>query len=377
MINPEALYRELVDNGVGFFCGVPDSLLKNFCAYIASGQKNHPHVITANEGNAVAQAAGFYLASGKLGLVYMQNSGLGNAVNPLMSLAHSAVYQVPMVLLIGWRGEPGIKDEPQHQAQGAITISMLESMGITTEVLPAEEPVALETVKRLCEVAIKNSAPVALVVHEKTFEKITEVTTPSVSYPLTREEALEVVVSTVTDAAFVSTTGKLSRELFELRERHQQGHAFDFLTVGSMGHASSIASGIALASSDRPIYCLDGDGAALMHLGSMAVAGQQQLPNLRHIIFNNGVHDSVGGQLSAGFSVDFVEIAKACGYPVALTAQTTDEIKNALAALQKSDAPAFLEIKIKTGDRADLGRPTTTPVENKNSFMAYLQNKNA
>lgn len=340
-------------HGVDFFAGVPDSLLKSFCAYVTDTCGEN-HVIAANEGGAIGLAAGRYLATGKPALVYMQNSGQGNAVNPLCSLADPDVYSIPMVLLVGWRGEPGVKDEPQHLKQGKVTLSLFETLGIPAEVLPDDETAALELTRRMVERARTESRPVALVVRKGLFaEYELQSRKPDIA-TLPREQAIECVLKSLPkEAVVVSTTGMISREVYETRERLGEGHARDFLTVGAMGHASMIALGIAKAQPGRKVYCLDGDGASIMQMGNMAIVGQSGCGNLTHIVFNNAAHDSVGGQPTVGGAVDLPSIAAACGY-------------------NREGSPTFREIKVAKGARKDLGRPKEPPQVNKVLFMATL-----
>ncbi|KAE9634980.1 phosphonopyruvate decarboxylase [Defluviitalea raffinosedens] len=373
MLSPEKFYNILKNNSIEFFTGVPDSLLKDFCAYITDHTPKEKNIIAANEGNAIALAAGYYLATGQSGLVYMQNSGLGNTVNPLVSLADPDVYSIPMLLMIGWRGEPGIKDEPQHKKQGKITLDLLEAMGIAYEILPDNLEEAQEVINSAIMYMSNMKAPYAIVIRKNTFEpyKLKNITVND--YALTREDAIKTLISVIAPQdVIVSTTGMASRELFEYREERKEGHEKDFLTVGSMGHASQIALAIALAKPERKVYCLDGDGALIMHMGSMAITGNLCPQNMRHIIINNGAHDSVGGQPTAGLSIDIGSIAKACGYKMVLEAQTKEEIIEGLEKLNESNALGVLEIKVRKGARKDLGRPTTTPIENKEAFMKFL-----
>lgn len=376
MVRAAKIFDALQQKGVSFFTGVPDSLLKDFCAYVTDHTRPASHIIAANEGSAIAIAAGHHLATGTVAAVYLQNSGLGNAVNPLLSLAHPKVYAVPLVLIIGWRGEPGKHDEPQHLAQGPLTVPLLKTLGIVHAVLPTDERKALAMVKQLVTRAQKNNRPVALVVREGTFEAYKPQKKSGGDYPLTREAALHLMTAYVPDnAVIVSTTGKLSRELFEHRKSEKTGHHRDFLTVGSMGHASQIALGIALAQPKRPVYCFDGDGAAIMHLGGWTVIGQAQPKNLKHIVFNNGVHESVGGQATAGFVADFTQIAKASGYRDAVCATDARTVKAGMAKLKRAVGPALLEVRIGGGSRKDLGRPTRTPLQNKKDLMKFLKKR--
>ena len=354
--------------GIDFFTGVPDSLLKSFCAYITDNC-GEDHIIAANEGGAVGLAAGHYLATGKPALVYMQNSGQGNAVNPLCSLADPDVYSIPMVLLVGWRGEPGVKDEPQHVKQGKVTVSLFETLGIPTEILPDDESAALEVTQKMVEKAKAESRPVALVVRKGLFaEYKLQSKKPDIS-ALKREDAIQAILESIgNEAVVVSTTGMISREVYETRERLVQDHSRDFLTVGSMGHAIMIALGIAKAQPNRRVFCLDGDGASIMQMGNMAIAGQSGCANLTHIVLNNAAHDSVGGQPTVGGVIDLSAIAAYCGYDVVSAATNLHD----LHVLHGSSKPRFIEIKVAKGARKDLGRPKEPPQVNKKLYMETL-----
>lgn len=367
MVHPRQFITSLHQSGISFFTGVPDSLLKEFC-FGLSDLSPATHVTAANEGAAVALAAGHYLATGNLAFVYLQNSGLGNAINPLVSLADPAVYGIPMLLMIGWRGEPEIPDEPQHVRQGAITPALLETLGIPYQILPQDGAQAHEAVARIVSIAKKERRPVALIVRKGTFSTCEIANKQEDRAPMTREEALECVIESAESAHVVATTGMLSRELFEMRERHKESHARDFLTVGSMGHASSIALGIALARPGEPVWCLDGDGALLMHLGSLTTIGKSAPKNLWHVVFNNRAHDSVGGHPTAADTADLVALAKAAGYPTAFSATNQNELVSVLASFARAQGPAFLEIHVRRGARGDLGRPTETPRKSADAF---------
>jgi phosphonopyruvate decarboxylase len=372
MISPEYFINALANNNIDFFAGIPDSLLKSVCAYITNTCSKEKHVITANEGAAVGVAAGYHLATGKIPAVYMQNSGIGNAVNPLLSLVDKEVYRIPMLLLIGWRGEPGTKDEPQHIKQGKVTVPLLDSMGIKHCILSKEEKEVGEQLKHTFTYIEQTKEPFAILIPKGTFEESELPNTPD-QFLLSRESALQTVASSISsEDIIVSTTGMISRELFEYRENTGQGHANDFLTVGSMGHASQIALGIAMYQKHRKIYCFDGDGALIMHMGNLAIISDIKPQNFVHIIFNNGAHDSVGGQPTAAFNIDIPKIASSCGYSFALSADNEDSLKKALDRISKNTGPALLEIKVKKGARKDLGRPTTSPLQNKYELMKFL-----
>lgn len=375
MIEVKEFYNELLNNEIDFFTGVPDSLLKSFCAYIKDNVSSEKNIIAANEGNAIGLAAGYYLATGKIGLVYMQNSGIGNALNPLASLTDKLVYSIPMLLVVGWRGEPNKKDEPQHKKQGLITTQTLDMLGIKYDILDettSNSKMRLK-LKRAYEDMMENSEPYALVIRKDTFDEYKLKNNPISNLNMTREDAIAILVSNIKeDSVIVSTTGMASRELFEVREKNEEGHNKDFLTVGSMGHASQIALGIALNKKDKEVYCIDGDGALLMHMGGLAIIGNQKPKNFRHILINNGAHDSVGGQETVGFKIDTLAIAKACGYAECYTCSSGEELIGLSEKIKNVEGPVFLEIKVKKGARKDLGRPTTTPIENKNDFMEFI-----
>ncbi|MFC1559156.1 phosphonopyruvate decarboxylase [Gemmatimonadota bacterium] len=374
MINPSEFYDALSDIGISFFTGVPDSTLKYFCSYVEDSVPPEEHVITSNEGLAVALASGYFLATGRTPLVYMQNSGFGNALNPLISLAAEEVYSIPMLLLIGWRGEPGVKDEPQHIKQGRIQQALMNAADIPWRLVPSDMDECREVLKQAVTVMKERNCPVALLMRKGIFESYKSQTLHVDTLQVTRETAIERLVDRLgSDDIVVSTTGKTSRELFEYREELKAGHDRDFLTVGSMGHCSHIALGIAMMKPDRRVICLDGDGAVLMHMGALATIGTRTPENLRHIIINNGAHESVGGQPTVGFEIDLPAIARANGYGLVLRAESIGEIEEALDQILSSPGPSLLEIRVALGSRADLGRPTLTPIENRDNFMRFLQ----
>lgn len=373
MITPRFFIEKLQKEGVEFYAGVPDSLLKNVCAYITDHFDERHNIIAANEGGAVALAAGYHLATGKVGCVYMQNSGEGNAVNPLASLTDREVYHIPLLLLIGWRGRPGVHDEPQHVKQGKVTTGLLNVMGINYEVLSKEEDKAAVQIDKAMRSICETGEAYALVVEKDTFDSYTLQNVKESEYVMSREEAIQTVASSIPDnAVIVSTTGMISRELFEYRTAMNQGHERDFLTVGSMGHASQIALGIALQHPERKVYCFDGDGASIMHMGNMAIVGSKHPENYVHVIFNNGAHDSVGGQPTVGHEIDLVEIAHAMHYDDAVRVVTSEQLKEALSNVLTGGIK-LIEVRVKKGNRKDLGRPTTTPIQNKEALMEFLK----
>lgn len=361
--------------GADFYTGVPDSQLKPLCDYLMNtyGIDKKHHIIAANEGNCVALAAGYNLATGKISAVYMQNSGEGNIINPLASLLNNKVYAIPMIFIIGWRGEPGVHDEPQHIYQGEVTVKLMEDMDVKSFIISKdttedELSSAMDSFREL----LKNGKQVAFIVRKGALEYDKKVEYKN-DFTMKREDIIRHIVRATGEDPIVSTTGKASRELFEIREANSQSHKFDYLTVGSMGHSSSIALGIALNKPNQKIWCIDGDGAVLMHMGSMAVIGANSPENLVHIVINNGAHETVGGMPTVASSVDITGAAKACGYPCAVSVSSFEELDKELKAAKIRNELSLIEVKCSIGARADLGRPTTTAIENKNSFTQYLK----
>lgn len=374
MIAPADFLRALRANDIRFVAGVPDSLLKDVCAAMTEGLTAENHVIAANEGAAVGLALGHYLGSGRPALVYLQNSGLGNTVNPIASLADPAIYGAPMILLIGWRGEitadgAQLADEPQHKAQGRVTREQLDLLGLPWRVIDAASDIAADLAWAATE-ALAQNRPVALVARKGAFASHPLTTEDDPALP-TREAAIAAVLEALPPGAVVvSTTGMASREVFELRKGTGAGHERDFLTVGGMGHAVSIACGIARAQPARRVVCLDGDGAMLMHMGALTESARQ--PNLLHVVLNNAAHDSVGGQPTAAARLNLTALAAACGYPNTARPATLDALAAAVTDLPDTGGATFLEVRCRRGARADLGRPTRTPAENKEDFMRFV-----
>ncbi len=361
--------------GADFYTGVPDSQLKTLCNYLMNTYGIDPrhHVIAANEGNCTALAAGYHLATGRVPVVYMQNSGEGNIINPVASLLNEKVYGIPMIFIVGWRGEPGVHDEPQHIYQGEVTLKLLEDMGIKAFVIgrdttEEEAAAAMEDFRGL----LAQGRDVAFVVRKGalTYDGKTAYAN---DYAMSREEIIRHIVAASGEDPIVSATGKASRELFEIREANGQGHRYDFLTVGSMGHSSSIALGVAVHKPGAKIWCVDGDGAVLMHMGAMAVLGAHHPGNMVHVIINNEAHETVGGMPTVAGKIDFVALAGACGYPYAVSVDRFEALDRELAAAKTRSELSLIEVKCSIGAREDLGRPTTTARENKEGFMDYLR----
>jgi len=375
MLDPKQFFDCLVESDINFFSGVPDSLLKNICSYITDNTAPEQHIIAANEGNALAIGIGYHLSTGKIPLIYMQNSGLGNVINPLLSLADPEVYSFPILMMIGWRGEPTIKDEPQHKKQGRVTVALLEAMEIPYKVISPDQNIfeVSAIVKEILVGIQEEKRPFALLIKKGVFEDYHFRSGINYDRPLSRERAIEFVVDSLGDSdIIVSTTGVASRELFEYREKMMINHDRDFLTVGGMGHASQIALGIALQKKNRKVYCLDGDGALIMHMGALAINASMKCKNFKHIVFNNSVHDSVGGQATVGGQIDMKSIALSAGYIWGRTVSNKAEIISALTEMASANGPAFLEIQVKKGFRKNLGRPTNTTLENKELFMRFV-----
>ena len=365
------LLKQIDALGANQYYGVPDSQLSALCDTIYSKYGvSGKHMVAANEGNAVGLAAGHYLATGRPAMVYLQNSGIGNIVNPVCSLLNDDVYAIPCIFVVGWRGEPGVHDEPQHVFQGKNTPALLKDIGIewfiidkeTTNAQLAEQCGAFKKI-------LEKGASVAFVVKKGSLSG------EKVEYQngnaMLREQVIKEVTAVSGEDVIVSTTGKTSRELFELRETHEK----DFLTVGSMGHSSSIALAIAQSKPETKVWCIDGDGAAIMHMGAMAVIGAARPKNMVHIVINNAAHESVGGMPTAAGSVDLVSIAKACGYGHVISVDDVPQLKFALTTAKKANGLTFIEAKAAIGSRADLGRPSTTPQQNKQAFMDFLKEK--
>jgi len=363
--------------GSDFYTGVPDSQLKALCNYLMDRYGIDPkhHIIAANEGNCTALAAGYHLATGKVPVVYMQNSGEGNIINPVASLLNDKVYAIPVIFIVGWRGEPGTHDEPQHIYQGEVTVKLLEDMDIATFVIGKEtkEDEVSAKMEEFRSILAKGK-DVAFVIRKGALTDAPEVVYSN-NNTMVREEIIKHIVKASGEDPIVSTTGKASRELFETRVAGGQSHKYDFLTVGSMGHSSSIALGVAINKPDTRIWCIDGDGAVLMHMGSMAVIGANKPKNLIHIVINNGAHETVGGMPTVAGSIDLVAAAKACGYPNAVFVDSFDKLDRELEDAKGRNELSLIEVKCSIGAREDLGRPTTTALENKRNFMDYLKTK--
>lgn len=378
MINQKRFLNTLQESGVRFFTGVPDSFLNGFCNYLLEIIPEDRHVIAANEGNAIAIASGYYFSTGIIPLVYMQNSGMGNTLNPLVSLADRHVYSVPMILLIGWRGEPGTElKHPQHRTQGEITLKTLEMLDIPYVIAEDNDDKLEEQIRWAVKTAKEERKQVAVIGRKGVFAGGKKANIVDDRYPLSREEAIEIILDTMPeDTVYTATTGRATREIYFLRERRGEGHQHDFLNLGSMGHASSVALGIALAKRNRNVVCLDGDSAALMHMGCFTMVSKLNVPNFLHIVLNNGAHESVGGQPSAGQLVDFTKIAEGSGYrTIGKSVETKEELERAIRELTAQEKAAFIDVRIHKGLKGELPPLDISSKELIHEMMEDLQNK--
>lgn len=376
MISPESFLLSLQKHDIAFFAGVPDSLLKEFLSELSQKASYESHFICANEGNAVALAAGYHLSTGKLPLVYMQNSGLGNSVNPLMSLCHRQVYSIPMLLLIGWRGEPGESDEPQHVAMGSITPQLLEQMQINYVKLDCDSKID-DLIAKASQDALERNVPVALLCRKDAFARAGKSEAPPGQLKLTRQIAIATVLQAAPESVTVCNTGFTAREVFGQRDQAGTAHTNDFLNAGAMGHASQIALGMACGNPSKQFICFDGDGAMIMHLGGLALIGPRAPANLTHILLNNGVHDSVGAQPTAGFAIDLAEIARACGYPKVDRCDNVEQLERLIREHLSCGTLSFLEIRLCPGSSDKLPRPPQDFVKQKLQFMENLLDKSS
>jgi len=373
MISCKDLYTIFKRNDLTFFTGVPDSTFKDWMNFLADEHgKKLTNIVSCNECEATANCVGYYLATGKIGIVYMQNSGLGKCVNPVVSLLDKDVYSIPSIFIIGWRGEPNKKDEPQHKKMGRIMLPLLDCLEIPYKILSGNVQEAEQIINQVKKLAKKNSSPIALIIKKGTLKEYTAKKNLKTNYEMSREDAIKTIIDNLNgDEAIVSTTGKTSRELFEYRIKRGE-EPRDFYTVGSMGCSSSIALGIARETT-KPIFIFDGDGAALMQLGTMATIGHYKLKNFYHIIFDNSSYDSTGGQPTVSPTIDFKKTTLACGYKGARIIKTKNNLKETINSMKNLDGPQMIIIKINKGARKDLGRPTTTPIKNKQTFMDFLK----
>lgn len=377
MLNQKQVFEILAQHGVTFFTGVPDSYLNGFCNYALA---NFPeqNIIAANEGNAVGIASGHYFATEEIPLVYMQNSGMGNVINPLASLVDKDVYAVPMLLLIGWRGQGNTEpNHPQHKLQGEITPGLLDVMHIPYSILTDDDADFKAVIEKAAAYCRKSRQPYALIAPKGVMAASEKANNVDAVYPMSREEAIEVILDAMpADTIYSATTGRATRELFFLRERRNETKSHDFLNVGSMGHASSVSLGIAMEQPKRNVVCLDGDSACIMHMGAMTMVSKVNVPNFMHIVLNNGAHESVGGQPSAGHKLDFTKIAEACGYAtVGKAVESETELIEAVNQLKNCGKASFIDCRIHKGLNSKLPPIIFDHRDAIDSFIADLNGK--
>ena len=374
MVNQQSLFEALDRLGVKFFTGVPDSLLNDFCLYMTNNIPDSQHVMAANEGNAVGIAAGNYMATGNIPIVYMQNSGIGNAANPLLSLTHDCVYGIPMILVIGWRGDPSINDHAQHKKQGELTPVLMKDMDIPYEILDSDDTV-IDKFTWAVNKAKEISSPVALIAKKAILTQKEKKQTYAESPLMNREEAIAAVIDVFgEDAVYLGTTGRATREVNEQLKLHGIGEGHEWQNVGSMGHVSSVGLGLALGRPDKRIVVFDGDAAAVMHLGALATNCRYKAPNLIHIVLNNGVNESVGGQQSAGQLIDLTGVANSCGYRnVGHAIKTKEELQNVIKNLPGNDMPTFVDVHVRQGIRPDMPKLNIDHKGQKEALMNQLK----
>ena len=373
MVNQKELFDALGEMGVDFFTGVPDSLLNDFCLYMTNNLMAKQHVMAANEGNAIGVAAGHYMATGKLPLVYMQNSGIGNATNPLLSLTHDCVYGIPMLLVIGWRGDPSINDHAQHKKQGELTPVLMSDMDIPYAILDDENTV-IEKFRWAADKAREISSPVALIAKKAILTQKEKKQQYPENRLMNREEAVSAVVDVFgEDAVYLGTTGRATREVHEQLIAHGIGEGHEWQNVGSMGHVSSVGLGLALARPDKRIVVFDGDAAVVMHMGALATNCRYKAGNMVHIVLNNGVNESVGGQPSAGYLIDLTAVARACGYrTVGHAVETKEELQQIVRENQTGEMPLFIDVHVRQGIRSDLPKLNIDHKGQKEALMHLL-----
>lgn len=374
MVNQQTLFEALDRLGVKFFTGVPDSLLNDFCLYMTNNIPDSHHVMAANEGNAIGIAAGNYMATGDIPVVYMQNSGIGNATNPLLSLTHDCVYGIPMILVIGWRGDPSFNDHAQHKKQGELTTVLMKDMDIPYEILDNDDTV-VEKFTWAVQKAKEISSPVALIAKKAILTQKEKKQTYAESPLMNREETIAAVIDVFGEnAVYLGTTGRATREVNEQLKLHGIGEGHEFQNVGSMGHVSSVGLGIALAQPEKKVVVFDGDAAAVMHMGALATNCRYKAPNLIHIVLNNGVNESVGGQQSAGLLIDLTGVANSCGYRnVGHAIKTKEELQSVLRSLPGSDMPTFVDVHVRQGIRPDMPKLNIDHKGQKEALMNYLK----
>ena len=365
MIELKNFFDFLKRKNISFFTGVPDSILKEFSIYIKKNKINH--IATTNEGSAVALATGYHLSKNKIPAIYLQNSGFANSINPLVSVLHKKVYSIPSLLIIGWRGFPGSKDEPQHLTKGLITKNLLKLLGIKFCVLKNKND--FKDLSNLIDYSKKNKTPIACLVKKNTFnknKKIHKLKKEKINCVKRDHFIRELLGSIKKNTKIISTTGYISRELFRKSSEIQKKN--NFYVVGGMGHCSMIALGYSLFT-NKKVLCLDGDGSMLMHFGSLFTIGQYSKKNFKYILLNNNSHESVGGQETYLQNINLKKIVKELKFDNYYLIRNSKELKSKLKFFLNSKKRSFLEVKMsKFNENHLLGRPKNF-IEIKNNFM--------
>ena len=363
MIKVDALINLLKKNNTNFFTGVPDSVLKELSSYLKNKRN---HIIATNEGAAVSIGIGHYLSTKKIPCIYMQNSGLSNALNPLISIAHKKVYSIPLILVIGWRGSPRIKDEPQHNVKGKITQQLLKLLNIKYTVLKSNKDFA--KFDKQIKYAKKSKSIVACLIERGTLQKIIKSNSKKDFYNLDKEFFLKKLLEELpSKSKVIASTGYNSRELMYLRKKFNFNNSKDFYMVGGMGHTSSVALGFSLSSKNKT-FCIDGDGSFLMHLGSIMTAGNFANKNFKYILLNNNTHDSVGGQSTNADNIDFDRLSKSLGFKKFYSIKKKQNLRKIIKNFIKINSPSFLEVKVTNSKIKKLPRPDDL-IKIKNQFM--------
>ena len=365
MIEVKSLINLLKKNNSNFYTGVPDSVLKELSFALRNkGTKNH--IIATNEGSAVSLGIGNYLSTKKVPCIYMQNSGLSNALNPLISIAHEKVYSIPLILIIGWRGSPKIKDEPQHNVKGQITESLLKLLNINYTIIRTIAD--LKKFDKQIKSAKKKNSIVACLIEQGTLEKTKQINKKKDFYKLDKELFLKTLLESLEkNTKIISSTGYNSRELMFLRNKYKIQNSRDFYMVGGMGHSSSVALGYSLSTKKKTI-CVDGDGSLLMHLGSIKTVGTFAKNNFKYILLNNNSHDSVGGQNTYADDINFKNLSKSLGFKKFYLIKNDRNLKKNIQKFLKDKNLCFLEVKVSNSKIKNLPRPTNL-IKIKKLFM--------
>ena len=365
MIKIDSLINVLKKNDINFFTGIPDSILIELSRFLQNKNKRK-HIRATSEGSAISIGIGHYLSTKQVPCIYMQNSGLSNALNPLISITSKKVYNIPLVLIIGWRGSPRVKDEPQHNVKGKITESILKLLNIKYTIVRSGND--LSQFNKIVKNAKKNNNIAACLIEQGTIKKIKKTYNKKNFYKLNKELFLKTLLETLEkNSKVISSTGYNSRELMYLRNKYKLINTKDFYMVGGMGHTASVALGYSLSTKKKTI-CIDGDGSFLMHLGSIKTAGTFANNNFKYILLNNNSHDSVGGQNTYANNIDFEKLSKSLGFKKFYKIKNNKNLKQNIKRFLKGNNLNFLEVKITNSKIKNLPRPNDL-IKIKNLFM--------